>query len=157
MALKGDRDVRVTDISFHLNEAGEKGQMCVYSTSGSGAALDQGQALVTIAAVASGNTPAGMLMNTMVDKDLTRTKLNHYQDEVQKGGKVTLMKKGWVVSNRITAATNPTAGDNAYLNATGDLTPTVSSTGGLVATPLVGKFLSKKDEDGYAKVSIDLP
>lgn len=154
MALKGDRDVRVTDISFHLNETGEKGQMCVYSTSGSGAALDQGQALVTIAAVASGNTPAGMLMNSMVDKDLTRTKLNHYQDEVQKGGKVTLMKKGWVVSNRITSGQTPTAGDNAYLNATGDLTPT---NGGSVATPLVGKFLSKKDEDGYAKISIDLP
>lgn len=157
MSLKGDRATYVTDISFHLNETGEKGQMTVFSTGGSGAALDQGQALVTIAAVASGNTPAGMLMNDMVDKDLTRQHLNFNKDEVQKGGKVTLLRKGWVVSNRITSGQSPSAGNKAYLNATGDLTPTVSSTGGLVATPLVGQFLSSKDEDGYAKVEIQLP
>ena len=119
-----------------------------------GAALDQGQALVTIAAVASGNTPAGLLLNDVVNKDLSRTQLNFQKDELQLGGKVTLLKKGWVVSNRITSGQTPSVTSKAYLNATGDLTPT---DGGSIATPLVGKFLSSKDEDGYAKVSIDLP
>lgn len=157
MSLKGDRYIVTTDIGFHLNETGEKGQICVYSTSGSGAALDQGEALVTIAAVASGNTPAGLLLTDVVNYDLTRRHLNFQKDEMQQGGKVPLMTKGWVVTNRITAGTSPTAGNKAYLNATGDVTPTVSATGGTVATPLVGYFKSSKDEDGYAKLSVDLP
>lgn len=157
MSLKGDRYIVTTDITFHLNETGEKGQICVYSTSGSGAALDQGDALVTIAANPSGNVPAGLLLTDVVNYDLTRRHLNSQKDEMQQGGKVPLMTKGWVVTNRIVAATSPTAGNSAYLSTTGDVTPTVSATGGTVATPLVGKFKSSKDEDGYAKLSIDLP
>lgn len=152
MALKGDRFIGVTDIGYHLNEVGEKGQICVYSTFGSGAALDQGQALVTIAAVASGNTPAGLLLNDVVNKDLSRTHLNFQKDEIQQGGKVTLLKKGWVVSNRIVAGQTPTVGSKARLGTSGDVTAT--DAGG---NPLLGEFKSSKDEDGYAKISIDLP
>jgi hypothetical protein len=52
---------------------------------------------------------------------------------------------------------SPSAGDPAYLTAAGEVTKTVSATGGVVATPPVGRFMSTKDEDGYAKVEINLP
>lgn len=155
MALKGDRKIVEDDISFHLNEVAERGVVCWISTAGSGAALDQSVNLVTATGSVSGVVPVGLLLGDMVDKDLTRQHLNFYKDETQKGGKVCLLRRGWVRSNSITGT--PTGGGKAYLTTNGIVTPTLSSTGGLVATPLVGQFLASKDEDGYAKVYINLP
>lgn len=156
MALKGDRYEGMTDVSFFMNDtSAAKGGIAVLSTGGSGVALDQSKALVTYAASASGNVPVGLLLNDMVNIDQTRQHINFHKNEVQKGGKVTLLTKGWVVTDMITGT--PAAGNPAYLTAAGKLTPTKSATGGVVATPPVGRFLSSEDEDGYAKVAIDLP
>lgn len=156
MALKGDRYEGMTDVSFFMNDtSAAKGGIAVLSTGGSGVALDQSKALVTYAASASGNVPVGLLLNDMVNIDQTRQHINFHKNEVQKGGKVTLLTKGWVVTDMITGT--PVAGNPAYLTAAGKLTPTKSATGGVVATPPVGRFLSSEDEDGYAKVAIDLP
>tara|TARA_R100000152_G_C6771621_1_gene198187 strand:+ start:842 stop:1339 length:498 start_codon:yes stop_codon:yes gene_type:complete len=156
MALKGDRYEGMTDVSFFMNDASAaKGGVVVLSTVGSGVALDQSKALVTYAASASGNIPVGLLLNDMVNIDQTRQHINFHKNEVQKGGKVTLLTQGWVVTNMIDGAA--TAGKPAYLKDNGELTATQSSTGGVVATPPVGRFLSTKDEDGYAKVAINLP
>lgn len=93
MALKSDRSVLDTDISFFMNEAATRGGVASVSTGGSGAAMDQGEALVTYAALPSGAVPVGLLLNDMVNIDLTRQHLNQHKDEVQKGGKVTLLRK----------------------------------------------------------------
>jgi len=50
MALKTDRSTLQTDISFFMNEAATRGGVVSLSTGGSGAAMDQGAALVTYAA-----------------------------------------------------------------------------------------------------------
>ncbi len=156
MALKGDRYEGMTDVSFFMNDSSAaKGGVVVLSTGGSGVALDQSKALVTYAAAASGNIPVGLLLNDMVNIDQTRQHINFHKNEVQKGGKVTLLTQGWVVTNMITGT--PTAGAPAYLTDAGKLTPTQSATGGVKATPPVGRFLSTKDEDDYAKVAINLP
>jgi len=156
MALKGDRYEGMTDVSFFMNDSSAaKGGVVVLSTGGSGVALDQSKALVTYAASASGNIPVGLLLNDMVNIDQTRQHINFHKNEVQKGGKVTVLTQGWVVTDMITGT--PTAGAPAYLTAAGKVTPTQSATGGVVATPPVGRFLSTKDEDGYAKVSLNLP
>ena len=156
MALKGDRYEGMTDVSFFMNDtSAAKGGIAVLSTGGSGVALDQSKALVTYAAAASGNVPVGLLLNDMVNIDQTRQHINFHKNEVQKGGKVTLLTKGWVVTNMITGT--PAAGNPAYLTDEGKLTPTKSAAGGVGATPPVGRFLSSEDEDGYAKVAIDLP
>tara|TARA_B100000676_G_C18058819_1_gene836326 strand:+ start:994 stop:1491 length:498 start_codon:yes stop_codon:yes gene_type:complete len=156
MALKGDRYEGMTDISFFMNDSSAaKGGVVVLSTVGSGVALDQSKALVTYAGTASGNVPVGLLLNDMVNIDQTRQHINFHKNEVQKGGKVTLLTQGWVVTDMITGT--PTAGAPAYLTDDGKLTPTQSATGGVVATPPVGRFLSSKDEDDYAKVAINLP
>lgn len=152
MALKGDRNIVETDISFHMDEVATRGVGVVYSTSGSGAALDQGSAVVTVAADPSGLVPKGILLNDMVNKDLTRETINLHKDEVQKGGKVTLLTMGWAVTDDVTGS--PTAGDGAFLTAAGALTPTEGPDN---TTPRLGRFESEIDEDGFAKVSVNLP
>jgi hypothetical protein len=159
MALKSDRSVLDTDISFFMNEAATRGGVASLSTGGSGAAMDQGEALVTYAALPSGKVPVGLLLNDMVNIDLTRQHINYHKDEVQKGGKVTLLRKGYVVTNAL-EGTDPSAGDAAYVAHSGNLATSDLSNDDTDAdgsTRVVGRFLSGKDQDGYAKVYIDLP
>lgn len=149
MALKSDRYELQTDISFFYNDGtATRGCVVVHdSTAGSGAAMDQGVNLVKKAT--SGN-PVGVLLNDVVNKDLTRTHLNQYKDEVQKGGKVTVLRKGYVVTNAIDGS--PVAGSGAYVSGSvaGNISMVVSGT-------RIGAFLSSKDEDGYCKVEVNLP
>ena len=126
------------------------------SRGNSHAITDNGNAVVTFAADPSGVVPLGLLVNDMVDLDLTRQHLNQYKDEVQKGGKVTLLNKGWVVTNSLEGT--PAGGDLAYLGHSGKIAASKvidddSSEAGLV----VGRFASKVDQNGFAKVFIDLP
>lgn len=159
MALKQDRSTLQTDISFFMNEVAERGGVAALSTAGSGASMDNGNAVVTYAATGSGQVPMGLLVNDMVNIDLTRQHLNQHKDEVQKGGKVTLLTKGWVVTDAL-EGTAPNAGDLAYLGHSGNLASsdiidddTDSDGSGRVC----GRFLSDVDQYGYAKVYIDLP
>ena len=159
MALKTDRSTLQTDISFFMNEAATRGGVVAVSTGGSGASMDNGAALVTYAAIPSGKVPVGLLMNDMVSIDLTRQHLNQHKDEVQKGCKVTLLQKGWVVTYNL-EGTSPAAGNAAFLAHSGNLSASdLSNDEGDVdgSTRVVGRFLSGVDEDGYAKVFIDLP
>ena len=163
MALKADRYELQTDISFFSDAAAAtRGGIVCHGTVGSGAAMDQGVNLVEYPTVSLTSTPVGILLNDIVDKDLTRTHLNQYKDEVQKGGKVTVLRKGYVVTNNITGT--PLVGQVAYcaVGATGGMisaathanwTTSVLSGSGHLA---IGRFLSVQDEDGYAKVEINL-
>lgn len=148
MALKSDRYELQTDISFFYNAAATtRGCLVAHGgTAGTGAAMDQGANLCVKSTSAA---PLGVLLNDVVDKDLTRTHLNQYKDEVQKGGKVTILRKGYVVTDNVTGS--PSAGDVAYQ---------CETTAGNVATSgtnVVGAFLSAQDADGYAKVEVNLP
>ena len=148
MALKGDRNVLETDISFFINVTAEKGQLLCVSTQGSGAAMDNSSSLAT---TASGtNVPLGIVLNDVVNIDQTRQHINWHKDEVQQGGKVTILTKGTVVTDQCTDPV--TAGMVAYLNTGG--TVGAQAHGESLA---VGRFLSTKDADGYAKVAINLP
>lgn len=163
MALKSDRYELQTDISFFYNAgAATRGGVVMHdTTAGSGAAMDQGVNLVRYASGTSATIPVGVLLNDVVNKDLTRTHLNQYKDEVQNGGKVTVLRKGYVVTNNITATGLAPAASGffgypafaCHINP-GNVRPdSPASSGHLV----VGRFLSTRDEDGYAKVEINLP
>jgi len=160
MALKADRYEESTDISHFYNEGtATRGGVVVLDAAAiagaSGAALDQGENLVKYATVDKDSVPVGILLNDVVNKDLTRTHLNQYKDEVQKGGKVTLLTRGWVVTSNITGT--PTAGNVAYADssAAGNIaTSAVANGSGNLA---IGRFMSRKDADGYAKVYVNLP
>ena len=83
MALKSDRYELQTDISFFCNTALDRGVLVAHgATAGSGGGMDQG---VNLVATSTSATPLGILLNDVVDKDLTRTHLNQHKDEVQKG------------------------------------------------------------------------
>lgn len=152
MALKADRYELQTDISFFYNAGtATRGGVVCHDTAGSGAAMDQG---VNLVKYSTSGIPVGVLLNDVVNKDLTRTHLNQYKDEVQKGGKVTVLRKGYVVTNNITG--NAIAGSGAYachVNA-GNVRVDSPGVSGLL---LVGRFLSNKDADGYAKLEVNLP
>jgi hypothetical protein len=152
MALKPDRIELLTDISFFMNTAEERGGVVsvVTSTSGVGVSMDDANAVVAYVAVASGAKPVGILLNDVVDYDLTRQHINWYRDEVQKGGKVTLLRNGQVTTNKIVSGATPSAGADAYVGVSGLIG--TSSTNAVK----IGQFLSAKDSDGYAKVSVNL-
>ena len=155
MALKADRYEESTDISFFYNEgtATRGGAVVLDAAVASGAAMDQGGNKVKYATT---GVPVGILLNDVVNKDLTRTHLNQYKDEVQKGGKVTVLTRGWVVTNMIETSIDPAAGDIAYVSASeaGDLTNVAPGSSGSLA---VGRWMSQKDADGYAKLYVNLP
>jgi hypothetical protein len=150
MALKSDRYELQTDISFFYNEGvATRGGVVVHDTVGSGAAMDQGVNLVKYD-VAGGN-PVGILLNDVVNKDLTRTHLNFYKDEVQQGGKVTVLRKGYVVTNNVDGT--PVAGSGAYVSTTVAGNVTMATDEG----SKIGAFVSNPDADGYCKVEVNLP
>jgi len=155
MALKADRHELDVDISYFMNETAERGQIVVLSTVGSGAAMDQAGALVTVAAATTTNIPVGVLLNDVVNLDLTRQHINWHKDEVQKGGKVSLLKKGYIVTDQIEGV--PTAGVLAYLDDADTGKFAVAASVADTKYSVVGRFMSSKDEDGYAKVEVNLP
>jgi hypothetical protein len=158
MALKADRHVETTDISFFYNAGtATRGGVAIYDGNqlASGAAMDQGENLVKYATAVDTSIPVGILLNDVVNKDLTRTHLNQHKDEVQKGGKVTIMTRGTVVTNMITGT--PTPGALAYASTTGTIGVSAGSTSIASGNLCVGRWMSRKDSDGYAKLHVNLP
>ena len=153
MALKPDRIETQTDISFFCNSAITRGGVVSVVTGGSGVAMDDGNAVVNYVADPSGAKPIGLLLNDVVNNDLTRQHINYHQDEVQVGSKVAVLRVGQVTTNTIATgvADAPVAGGDAYLAANGELT-SVQAAG----APKVGQWLSAKDAEAYAKVSINI-
>jgi len=151
MALRPDRTELQTDLSFFMNETAERGLVVIISTVGSGAAMDDSSAVVAIPGAADlGKHPAGLLLNDVVNLDLTRQHINFAKDEVQQGGKVLLLRRGFVVTNQISGSI--TLGEQAYFHVNGQLTSATAYSGSTV----VGRWLSTKDADGYAKVDINI-
>ena len=151
MALKPDRIELLSDVSFFMSTTGTRGGVVSVSTAstGVGAAMDDANAVVAYTSNPSGAYPVGVLLNDVVDHDLTRQHINFHKDEIQKGGKVAVLRRGQVVTNNLNGS--PAAGQTAYLHSGGDISATQLS--GAVA---VGQFLSAKDSDGYAKVSVNI-
>lgn len=148
MALKPDCIETLTDVSFFMNTTGVRGGVVSAVTSGSGVSMDDANGVVAYAAVASGALPLGILLNDVVNYDLTRQHINWHKDEVQLGGKVTLLRVGQVTTNMV--AGTPSAGSGAYVGANGNIS-TVSTN-----AVKIGSFLSSVDADGYAKVSVNI-
>jgi len=153
MALKSDRIELLTDISFFMNTTAERGGVAgvaVGGTAGSGVSMDDANAVVAYVAAVSGTRPIGVLLNDVVNLDLTRQHINWHKDEVQVGGKVTLLRVGQVTTDRLVSGITPTAGTPAYVGVSG-LVGTSSTN-----SVQIGTFLSGKDADGYAKVSVNI-
>jgi hypothetical protein len=147
MALKPDRIEHLTDISFFMNTTAERGGVVSFVSSGVGVSMDDADAVVDYAEACTG-VPAGVLLNDVVNYDLTRQHINWHRDEVQVGGKVTLLRIGQVTTDLIDG--DPVAGDAAYVGPSGLIALDCEG-----ATK-IGTFLSGKDADGFAKVSVNI-
>ena len=159
MALKTDRYEFQTDISFFMNEVATRGGVVVLPSTStpSGAAMDSAETVVTYSASPSGLAPIGILLQDMVNLDLTRQHLNWHKDEVQKGCKVAVLRKGYVVTNMISASGTPVAGNYAYVADSGLISTSLRAVELDADAQPIGRFLTSKDADGYAKVEINLP
>lgn len=162
MALKADRNELDVDISFFYDEdTATRGGVVILDTVGSGAAMDQSQAKVKYGDVVDASIPVGILLNDVVNIDLTRQHINWHKDEVQKGNKVAILKKGTIVTNMVDVTgaegSTVTAGATAYASSgtKGYLSATCTSSN--ASRLAVGRFISTKDEDNYYKVEINLP
>jgi hypothetical protein len=149
MALKPDRIETLVDLSFFMNSAETRGGVAGMVTGGSGVAMDNSAAVVAYSADASGVAPMGVLLNDVVDIDLTRQHINFHKDEVSLGSKVALLRVGQVTTDDVSGT--PTAGDAAYTANSGQLSASQAT-----GTVKVGTFLSSKDADGFAKVAINI-
>lgn len=157
MALKGERIEIETDITLTCESVAERGVVLCYKTDGSGVALGDKAGQADLYASASGKKVAGILLNDVVNVDQTRYHKNFHKDETQVSTRCRILRKGRVTTNKLTSGQSPTAGATAYVNANGEVTPTVSSTGGTTATPKVGIFAGAKDENGYVTIDVNLP
>jgi len=156
MAIKPDRLINETDISLVCNDVHEKGQVLVYGTAASGAGIIT-PGVASLVSNPSGYKVAGLSLANFVNIDQTRYHRNFHKDEQVIGEKAPLLRKGYVITDQIASGVSPTPGAKAYLTTSGKITSTVSATGGEVAAPPVGEFATSKDENGYAKVYIELP
>jgi hypothetical protein len=122
---------------------------------GSGVAMDDSSAVVVYATAASGTEPVGVLLNDVVNIDLTRQHINWHKDEVQGGGKVALLQVGQVTTDKVTGTV--VAGQSAYLGASGLFTATAPSDNDTENENYrVGRFLSSRDLDGFCKVAVNI-
>lgn len=172
MALKPGRNPLHDSIEYFGYEVMERGGVVVANTTASGVSgegLDNANRRVQYADDSSGRIPIGLLLWDTVNIDLSRQQMNHYKNEVQIGNKVPLALKGSFVTNMIgagEASGSITLPTTAYVGTSGKLYSssgygTLHDVSGIViggsGWPVVGKFLTTIDSDGYAEVYIDLP
>lgn len=151
MALKPNRIEDYTDISYFMNTTADRGGVAVYSSGGVGSAMDDADAVVAYPdGSPSGTVPAGVLLNDVVNLDLTRQHINWHKDEMQVGGKVTLLRRGQVTTDMLASGNTPEAGDAAYYDGDGKFTTTSTN------SVRVGTFLGSKDSEGFVKVDINI-
>lgn len=158
MALKPDREYNeVTDITnFWTTVAAEKGGCAGVVTQGSGAAIGVNIAdeanVVGYIANPSGAIAKGILLQTVnTALSATRDFINFENQEIRPSDKCTLVKKGFVVTDMIPVGITPSAGDAAYLAASGMISSTQAG-----GAPQIGRFETTKDANGFARVSIDI-
>lgn len=154
MSLKPDRDIKVTEVNFVFNGAygADNGTAMVYQTTGSGNATpDDKSGTVDIGPVAPSGAPrvVGLLINPFVPYNPLLHR-NIYKVTQYPGEKATLLKDGWVTLNNISPSITPTAGQDAYLGASG------TWTNANLGQEKVGQFMSTFDEYGYCRLYIKI-
>jgi len=171
MALKPHRvySQESEDISCYMNTTGSRGAIVSYTSTASGAlgaGLDSSSRVVEFNANGSGARPVGMLLNDVVNIDLSRQTLNPYKFEVQVGSKVLIAKRGRFTTDRfylntasgaVTLPASGFCGPNGLI-AIGEGYGQTSITGVLQGSgfPYVGKLWTTQDADGFAEFEVDL-
>lgn len=149
--LKPDRNLTQWVFNYKAGAAATKGGLVSASTSASGVGAN-GPATASYVTNPSGAFVLGVLLD---DVEVLHAMLdrNHYKETVGVGDQVSIGSEGWVVTNMVYPGVNPTAGQSAYLGQSGYFTNVQTP----AQAPKVGRFETSKDEDGFVKVSLNIP
>lgn len=153
MALKAGRDPFTQKPGYHSDSVMERGGCVSVKTVGSGEAMDDASMVAEYATEPSGTLPLGILMNDTVSNDLAKVHDNWYKQEEQVGKKCVIVNRGWVTTNMIAGEITVAAPQVAYVTESGLFTNVAGNGYNVV----VGRFDTNADEDGYCRVSVDLP
>lgn len=163
MALKPDRQVIQYDVSYFSSGVMTRGGVACQATPPGSGGMDEAAQKAYYATNVAGGTgpsglvPLGLILDDVVNIDQSVQFTNPFKSEMQTGDKVAMAVKGDFRTNMLYAsnvATGAVYPVNAYLALSGLLTDQTGFAGS--GWPVVGKFLSRRDADGYAKVRIDL-
>jgi len=132
-ALKPERDIRYYEISYFCDTTASRGTFV------------ETKDLIAKPGH-NGWLPTGVLLCDVVYVDFTKQFINLYGDEVNKGGKVTICSNGTLL---VKCIGDPIINAPVYYDKEGVLTTEPESV-------RIGTFLSHKDEDGFARVRIEL-
>ena len=149
--LKPDRNLTQWVFNYQAGAAASMGGLVSASTTASGNAAN-GPGVAEYVTNPSGAFVLGVLLD---DVEVLNSYLDRspYREVVNVGDQVSIGKEGWVVTNMIVPAITVTAGQTAYLGQSGYFTNVQSP----AQAPKVGRFETSKDEDGFAKISINIP
>lgn len=159
MALKGKMEPVLYDINCFTTAVAERGGIVCNTGSASGASSDNASMTCGYVANPSGYAALGILLQDVVNKDLTQTHLDQHKDEVQLGSKAAILKQGWVVTNMIYPGDTPAVGGKVFIGHSGYLATSakVSDSSAVAGVDnVVGRFETKKDENGYCRVYINV-
>lgn len=157
MALKPDREYNeTTSVRYFWSEVvaqatAEEGGIACQETVGSGVSMDQVQNVVRYAANGSGAVPVGILQHPVNPvMSATRDFPDLQSGERRPGDKVTLIRKGWLVTDMISGTI--TAGATVYVGDSGNLSTNQISAGHVA----VGRVETTADANGFVTVFIDI-
>jgi len=163
MALKPDRQVIQYDLMYFASGTFSPGMVVFQAAPPGSGGMDEGAQKAYIPTNVAGGTgpsgliPLGISLSEVVNIDQATAFLNPFKSQLQTGDKVAIGVKGDFRTNMLygaavaTGATYPVV---AYAAISGLLTDQSGYAGS--GWPVVGKFLSRRDADGYARVRIDL-
>lgn len=150
MGLSPNRQVFQTNVDFALNEVAERGVLCSIIPGTTSA----GEVTASATPTGVGVQVIGMLLGDIESLNFDRHPEYLHRDVRDVGSVVSLCQEGELKTDQLTGT--PSAGDAAYLGANGTVSTTQLSDGLGNMAPLVGKFLSATDANGFAKVRIDV-
>jgi len=150
MGLAPRRQVRDTTSRYALNEVSERGKICAIIPGTTSA----GEVTVSASPTGVGINAIGVLLDDVEDLNFDRHPEYRQRSVVDQGSIVSIAQKAEVETDQITGS--PVAGNSAYLNVNGTVSPTQLQDGLGNNAPLVGKFLAAPDANGFAAVHVDL-
>ena len=149
MALKPSRRVEAVDYYFYDGKPTERGVILTVNKKQN----YPGHVCVSCnqSAVLE---PVGLLLVDVVDLNTTTS---FYVDSVRPGNRISVLKKGWVITNKVvTKPNNIKIGAEAILYPNGYIGPWLWGGKSCKKTKKVGRFESGPDKDGYVRVYIDI-
>lgn len=148
--LKPDRQYNIADSdpSYYMGGVAASGIVVAYPT---GDVVPPGlddNAQYAIVPTNVSNKIVGILMNEVVNPDLSNTELQSHLNKVPINHKVEIVRRGWFVTDQLEAGIDPVVGGNLYFKVGGQLTTTASSA-------VIGRFESVVT-NGFARVFINI-